>query len=476
MPTFANRLALAALLMGCTALSSTAQAGWFSSDDAKPAPDKKSVVKSEEVKPAPTLDGSIRQAQLLRLAGQYPDAIKHLSQLMMVASDDYRVVSEYGKTLVAMGRAQEALNFLGRAQQLQPTDWTIYSATGVALDQLGKQTEAQVAYEHALSLKPNEASVLNNYALSRMLAKDPDGAKSLIARAQAAGGAEDAKIARNIAMIKDLAPETAVAANSPAPETHHVAAAPQAAPRTPVTQAAIPQAVAAHQSAPFVTLPQPAETAKTAPTGAPRPLVASNTPIPAATSLAQPATGVVMQRVPVDPLAGPVMPKVAAKVAPKVAAAHMAPAPKTEAAKSEPPKADAKTEMPKPEKQVATAKPAPAKTAATEALELQAKADAIAKQLAAKPGAKAAVMAAASKPDATDTRTGPSAKLVLKAPEGKPQAKPETRQPVKVADAKPAPAKPEPAKPETAKPAAKSAANKAPKDTIPGLRLSANTY
>ena len=223
--------------------------------------------------PAPTLDGSIRQAQLLRLAGQYPDAIKHLSQLMMVASDDYRVVSEYGKTLAAMGRAQEALNFLGRAQQLQPTDWSIYSATGVAFDQLGKQADAQVAYEHALSLKPNEPSVLNNYALSRMLAKDPEGAKKLIARAEAAGGADDTKIARNIAMIKDLAPETAdkaVAGNTPAPEPHHVAAAPQAAPRTPVAQHPIAPAVVASQSAPFVTLPQPA-----APTAAPRPLVAS---------------------------------------------------------------------------------------------------------------------------------------------------------------------------------------------------------
>ena len=38
MPTFANRLAIATLLMGCTALSGSAQAGWFDSDsDKKPA-------------------------------------------------------------------------------------------------------------------------------------------------------------------------------------------------------------------------------------------------------------------------------------------------------------------------------------------------------------------------------------------------------------------------------------------------------
>ena len=115
---------------------------------------------------------------MLRLAGNYSEAINHLSQLMLVAADDPRVVSEYGKTLVAMGRADEAEKFLTRAQQLQPNDWTIYSALGVAYDQIGNQKEAQANYERALALKPGEPSVLSNYALSRMLAKDPTMARS----------------------------------------------------------------------------------------------------------------------------------------------------------------------------------------------------------------------------------------------------------------------------------------------------------
>src|SRR3569623_2426418 len=201
MQTSASRFVIAALL-GATILSAPAYAGWFSAsdDDAKTA---KSGAKSEDKtqntpKPAETLDGSIMQAKMLRLAGNYPDAIKHLSQLMLVASDDGRVVSEYGKTLAAMGRAQESVSFLTRAQQLQPNDWTVYSALGVAYDQIGKQAEAARAYEQALVLKPGEPSVLNNYALSRMLAKDPEGAKKLLARAEIAGGASDEKIARYI--------------------------------------------------------------------------------------------------------------------------------------------------------------------------------------------------------------------------------------------------------------------------------------
>src|SRR5580704_1239471 len=115
---------------------------------------------------APTdLDGGIHQAQILRAAGNYDEAIHVLSQLMLVASDDPRVVAEYGKSLAQDGRAQEATEFLNRAIELSGNDWTLYSALGVSYDQLGNQSSARVAYEHALALKPNEPSVLNNYAL-----------------------------------------------------------------------------------------------------------------------------------------------------------------------------------------------------------------------------------------------------------------------------------------------------------------------
>ncbi len=49
------------------------------------------------------MDSSVRQAQLLRIAGQYDQAVKILSQLMLVASDDPRVLNEYGKTLTEEG-------------------------------------------------------------------------------------------------------------------------------------------------------------------------------------------------------------------------------------------------------------------------------------------------------------------------------------------------------------------------------------
>jgi Flp pilus assembly protein TadD len=351
---------LAILLLGCTAMSSNA--GWFDFGAKPAAPVKDNVKDSKDVKtaaplPAANLDDSIRQAQMLRLAGSYPEAIKHLSQLMMVASDDSRVVSEYGKTLAATGRADDAVNFLTRAQQLQPNDWTIYSAMGVAYDQLGNQKGAQSAYERALAIKPGEPSVLSNYALSRMLAKDPDMASKLAARAEIANASgKDPMIARNIAMIRSMAPETpdtAMAVKNPAPS-----------------------------------------------------------PVPRATALQVPDNRVVMQRVPVDPLAGP------------VAATH-APRPL----------------QLKPER-------AAAKNEASEKL------GAIPE--APKPASTTGVKGAANTPA--------PASVVLPAPVKAAQAKPA-----------PKVLPPAQAEAADAKPAAQKTAVK-PKDAIPGLRVSTNAY
>lgn len=234
--------------------------------------------------PGTDLDGSVRQAQLLRLAGHYDEAVHILSQLMLVASDDGRVVGEYGKTLAEMGRSQDAADFLTRAVQLQANDWTVYSALGVAYDELGNQPAARMAYEHALALKPDEPSVLSNYALSRMMADDPQSARQLIERARIAGGGNDPKIARNIALVNEMAPATASAA---APQVAYAVhkAAPDAKPAPAQPKVA---------SAPLPAIAAPVRTTG----GAPRPLQPQQT--------ASQASGVVMQPVPVDPLAGPV--------------------------------------------------------------------------------------------------------------------------------------------------------------------------
>ena len=212
---------------------------------------------------APSLEDEIRTAQLLRVKGDYTGAVRALSQLMLVAPDDPRIVGEYGKVLVQQGRAPEGLNFLRRAVELQPGDWTLYSAMGVAYDQTRDPAKARDAYQRALVLKPGEAVVLNNFAFSRMLAGDPAQAKTLMAEASAAGSTNP-KIARNLALIDGLAGSKT----------------------TPVTQAN------AATETPALTEPNAVRP--------PKSLAAARSD-----GKTSPPT-VVMQQVPFDPLAGPV--------------------------------------------------------------------------------------------------------------------------------------------------------------------------
>jgi len=364
---------IAALLCGTT-LAGSANAGvfgdLFSSKKSEQTTKAEAAAKADPaaqsaagMAPAMDLDGGIRQAQAQRQAQHYDEAIRTLSQLMLVASDDARVVGEYGKTLAEKGRAQDAVQFLTRATQLQPADWSLYSALGVAYDQVGDQSAARMAYEHALQLNPTEPTILNNYALSRMLANDPDTARQLIARAEAAGGSSNAKIARNIALVNKLAP-----AAQPVPAQNAVAAEPPAPVSTPVAvnSAPLPPATPAKSDAP-----------------------------------AQPSK-VVMQAVPADPLAGPA--KSAATHEPTPLATHVA------AQKPDAPKADGKAD-------VKAAKVEPAKTEPVKAEPVKA--------LAAKPEiAKPATAVAAAKPEVKPEAK--PAKVELRT-DTKPQPKPASK-------------------------------------------------
>lgn len=256
-------LACTPMLAGCAT-----DGGIFGASDAhkKVAAASDTPAKSAETANLPTnVEDGVRQAREQRLAGHYDEAVRTLSQLMLVASDDPNVVGEYGKTLAEKGRAQEAVQFLTRAVTLQPVEWSFYSALGVAYDQVGDQNSARTAYEQALKLKPNDPSVLNNYALSRMMANDPDMARRLIAQAQSAGGASDPKIARNIELVNKLAPPALKTATDTGPDQTPVA--------TPV------------------------------------PVTSEPLPAPSTQNASQHAdTQVVMQPVPSDPLAGPSKP------------------------------------------------------------------------------------------------------------------------------------------------------------------------
>ncbi len=271
------------------------------------------------------LEGAVRQAQAQRRNGDFTAAAKTLSQLVLVAPDDARVLGEYAKTLIAEGRSDDALAFLERAISLRPPDWSLYSAQGVAYDQKGDYQAAQAAYGRALALKPGEPTVLSNDALSHMQSGDLDGAEKMLLEA-ARSGAEFPRIASNLALVRSLKSSTPqppsvpmataeAAPEKPAPVVPPPLAVtpipePQAVPpagvavTSPVTRTVLP---APEVSAPSVE-PKPLPSAAAAAAAAPRVLLRSDATAPVIEQLrADPSVRI--QAVPKDPMAGPVAPK-----------------------------------------------------------------------------------------------------------------------------------------------------------------------
>ncbi len=208
MKTGLTTIALSVALQGCMFSSTPAPIAELPS----PMAAEQESLMSDLVGPA-DLEGAIIQAQTFRRAGDLDGATRTLSQLVLVAPDDPRVLGEYGKTLVAKEQTEDAIAFLNRAIELNPSEWTFYSAQGVAFDQAHNYRAANIAYQRALAIQPGEPSVLSNAGLSRMQAGDLANAETLLNRAIEQGGT-DPRIARNLAMVSDLA---AARAAQPAP-------------------------------------------------------------------------------------------------------------------------------------------------------------------------------------------------------------------------------------------------------------------
>ena len=264
------------------------------------------------------LDEAVRQGQAQRAAGDLAAAARTLSQLVLVAPDDPRVVGEYGKTLVAQGRSDDALAFLERAIVLKP-DWTLYSAQGIAYDQKGNYAAAQSAYDRALALKPGEPSVLSNNALSHMQSGDLEGAEKLLMQA-AQNGQSSPKVASNLALLRSLKsatrqpPAAPASLPAPAPNANPVPVldpATQAPPAAmPIPPLAVPpaktSALLPNETVERIELPPPAP--ETSTTGATQSAAAPVTAALPGIERLKSDPGVLMQAVPHDPLAGPVRP------------------------------------------------------------------------------------------------------------------------------------------------------------------------
>lgn len=146
---------------------------------------------------------ALRYSEALRQTRQYPQAAAVLQQAAIHNPNSRQLLGAYGRALADTGRLEEALDFLNRAHTPDQPDWRVLSAQGAVLDQMGRHAEARAAYEAALKIAPEEASVLSNLGLSYALSKDLPQAERTLRRA-VERRSTDRRVRQNLALVVGL--------------------------------------------------------------------------------------------------------------------------------------------------------------------------------------------------------------------------------------------------------------------------------
>ncbi len=105
-------------------------------------------------------------ARNYRYIGSAAQAVILLEEALPDNPDIFAVRAEYGKSLVAAGRARTAVEVLNELLEENSDDWELLSALGIAYDFLDEPKKSERAYLRALEIVPQNTSIINNLALS----------------------------------------------------------------------------------------------------------------------------------------------------------------------------------------------------------------------------------------------------------------------------------------------------------------------
>lgn len=141
----------------------------------------------------------------LRLAQRrYAEAAQLFLRLEAKAPQDGHVASRLGMALLQLGRTDDAEARLRKAVALPNADWQSWNALGVLLDGRKAWIESRQAYAHAMSLAPDQPSVLNNAAYSLILQNHAGEARELLAKARSLAP-DDERVLVNIQIADGMA-------------------------------------------------------------------------------------------------------------------------------------------------------------------------------------------------------------------------------------------------------------------------------
>jgi Flp pilus assembly protein TadD len=146
---------------------------------------------------------ALQYGTALRLTGERSQAVAVLEQAAIANPGNKAVLAGYGRALAANGSFQQAFDVLSQAHSPEDPDWRLLSAQGAVLDQMGRYEEAREYYTNALTIAPDEPSVLSNLGLSYLLSKDLPKAEETLRRAHSRNE-QDSRVRMNLAVVLGL--------------------------------------------------------------------------------------------------------------------------------------------------------------------------------------------------------------------------------------------------------------------------------
>jgi Flp pilus assembly protein TadD len=146
---------------------------------------------------------AVNYAKNLKAMGEKQQALAVLQQASVYHGTNRTLNAEYGRLALEFDQVSLAQKLLEQADDPANPDWRVISARGTVLAKQNMYKDAVVHYQRALTVAPNEASILNNLALAYAMLGEADKAEPLLKRATAAGG-HDARVSQNLALVLGL--------------------------------------------------------------------------------------------------------------------------------------------------------------------------------------------------------------------------------------------------------------------------------
>lgn len=146
---------------------------------------------------------ALSYAKNLKASGDKRLALNVMRDAASFHGSDPEVMGEFGRLALELDQLSAASRALEIADQPQNTDWRVISARGAVLAKQGQHKAAIPFFERALSISPNQVSVMNNLAMAHAMSGDAAKAEQILRQAAAQPGAP-AKINQNLALVLGL--------------------------------------------------------------------------------------------------------------------------------------------------------------------------------------------------------------------------------------------------------------------------------